>query len=524
MSRKKHSPQKPPSVESPGSDLPLEVTAPAGDRGPLEKQRERDTIEIIRKFRDAFGSGAGFVTLERRNPMFNQLRYASLGVQIPLSEFTEQYIATTFGGGDYVARGRTAGGTFQDNLRADFTIDHTIPPKNPLAPPVPKEAAPAAPPVDVAAIVREVRESARQENSAFVELAKAAMARPEPKSEIVALTELIKEIREESRKSEDRMLKLIERISARDPAPAPRSLLEQLEEAKELVDLIGGSDRRGGEGESWKEKGIDMLREALPLIAQKLAGGAPGAHVPAVLPAATLPVVAPPASPSSTAPASAPIPARVDVVDIAATHTAPAAAQPANEMTVLVQVALNQFRLRAIKAAQKGRDAFELVEDQLDGVPPQYLPQVFNVANKPDWFAQIFGADPEAMKHMSFLVEVRNSVLAFAFVEHVRRYAGQSRGAKETADHFLEWVSPDFHDALFNMTDPDNWSAAFDDPAGIVVPWLEQVRAALAAQLDSGNVETMPGVSEQRATNDAESQPGAVKSRVSEQGKPRAAK
>ncbi len=454
----------PPSLDNPGEGLPAEVTQETnpGTKTAADRFNDWEESKILSLLKTEF-SGGGFITLQRRHPASGQMQWNHLGVQLPVDNFTVANIAAMFGGGDYRAKARPSSGQFAREF--SFSIDHSIPPKNPMNPGAEKAV---PPPTDVAAIIREIHAAApKGMDSAMLEILKTAIARPEPRGETAAVLEMVRELREESRKSDDRFLKLFEALSNR-AAPAVPSLREQLEDAQELIEMIGGNKGSGKDESWWKEMGKGIAESVGPLLKAHFAGGAPVSNGLPLLAAAPSTVTAPPAlSPSAVPPGS----------------TATDPNNPDAAMNPMLQMALNRFRSAAVDAARKGKDAYEFVDSMLGFVPDSFYETIYKTANAEDWFSKIFGADPEALKHVAFLNEVRNSILAKAFVAHSVNFATAAVSPEETSRKFLEWVSAGFHDELFNMTDPENWALAFEgtkiDPV-----WLESLRNFTAKALN----------------------------------------
>ncbi len=492
------------SVDRPGDDLPPEVLA--GPQSPTEKQKEREAAEIFSLFRRELGSGA-FVTLSRCHPPSGQFKMAYVGT-IPVDDFTIERISSVYGGGDFMAHARSSAGTFNEQRR--FTIDHMIAPKNPQSTTAEKKPEPAEK-VDLPGLVRAIHEAQPKpaDNSGLVEIVKAALARPEPKGETAAILETLKEIREESRRSEDRFLKLFEAMRQNNTPEPRRSLREELEDAKELMDLIGSG---GGDKEKpwYADVAVELAKNAGPLLKQ-FAGGAPAIPgAPLLTPAASAAVTAPPAS--------------SEPLNVTGTGD-PAAANPPADMNPMLSIAIASFRNSAIKAAKAAKDPYELVATSLGFVAdnfPQYLIAIRATANGADWFNQIFAQHADASKHLKFLGDVRDAVLLNAFVAHAGSFAAQNKTGAETVAAFLGWVTPEFHDALFNATDPENWALAFDgatlpesapgtgDGAALDPAWLEELRAAVIAKLDLQETEAEPEQTPAAAVTSTSAKNGAV--------------
>lgn len=463
---KKH---RPPTVTDPGprDQLPPEVGSDRGEPNALDKARDRDAVEIFSRMRRELGS-SGFVTLRRSHPATGQTKPGYIG-EMEISQFSIENVTNLYGGGDFIAQGRPANGQIAAEHR--FTIDHTIPPKNPRSG-VKEEKQPST---DVASIIRELHNAMpKADNTGLVEIVKAALARPEPKSEIIALTEMIKELREESRRSEDRFMKLFERLNENRAEPGdPLAQLDRVFEIADRVAEIRGNGTKG-EGDTWKEKIVDVLKDAIPIVAKnfgQVMPPQPGAV--AALPAAPIRVPALPVNQPAAA---------------ATKETPVAAAAGAEDMNATLNFALNRFRSMAMDAARKGKDAWEWVDSMIGFIPDNFHGEIYKLANAEDWFNRIFGADPEATKYLEFLTSVRESILARAFIAHVRTFAAAQKTSDDTVKLFLAWVHSSFHDALFAMADDsESWAEAFRD-TGLDADWLERVRKEILSSLDGEKV------------------------------------
>lgn len=485
--KSKSAPKSGATVDNPG-ELPDEVTAGrAAEKTSAERFNEWEEGRILSMLKNEFG-GTGMVTLQRRHPSAGMPTWTHTGASLPVDGFNVANIASMFGGGDYRARVRSSNGQIARDF--SFSVDHSIPPKNPMGGGGEKKESAAS--LDIPAIVKALVDAMPKptppaDNSGMFELMKVAIARPEPKGETAAMVDLIKELREESRRSEDRFLKMFEKLSERLNSAAPAtSLREQFAEFRELNEMIGD----GGRGEKpesfWKEIGKGAAEALAPIVKAHFAGGAAGA-IPGglALPSPVGPALAPPASP---------------VIELKPENNAPGpmttpAAAVQTPENMMLNAMLGRFRSAAIDAARKGKDAYDWVDNMIGMIPDSYHGSVFATANKEEWFADIFGADPEALRHVAYLNEVRNAVLAQAFFSHSKRFASAGKTAKETAETFLGWCSKGFDDTLLSLTDdPAQWSEHFKDSAA--AEWIEALRLAIQAELDGeqtgGDVVAMP--------------------------------
>lgn len=466
---------------SPGADdLPPEVlNGAAQGKSALERASERDGVAILNHIRNELGQKGGSATLRRRNPIYGRPQYQSLAVTMDSGDVTIDNLAQMFGGGDFEIRFRANDGSFE--RMATVSVDHSIKPKNPLETKEKPDAAAAAPAIDVAAVIRESNKANEGQLATVMtmmqaaqaqqtELFKSVLSRPEPKGETAAIIELVKDIREdarlqreEMRKSEERILKLIEKISDRGGTVAePRSLREQLEEAKDLVDLMGGGGK--SDDKTWIKDAAEVI---LPIVKEHFAGRAPVSRGPVSPTRSTASDAARPASPSPAQPAAA-VPADAG------------AAQPTNDVHPMYNMALAHFQRQAINAAKRGQPtALELVESNLGMIDdPAMLHQIYNTANAPDWFERIFAKHGEATQHLKFLGQVREAVLEKAMLSW---FIGSQKetpplSAAQAVRDFIAWVHPDFREYLGNNIDETTWHEIFSP-----VIENEQLTAAFVA-------------------------------------------
>ena len=108
------------------------------------------------------------------------------------------------------------------------------------------------------------------------------------------------------------------------------------------------------------------------------------------------------------------------------------------------KIVINRFRTMALQAAAANRDPWEWVIGIFGMVPPEMHAKVFGIANAPDWFAQIFGTDPEAQKHLKFLTDIRGHVLEIAMATFSLEAVKEGQAPEAWAKQFGAWVSPDF--------------------------------------------------------------------------------
>lgn len=515
MSRKNSAAKRPatpppapaPTVDHPGDDLPPEVLA-GGPRATTANERfvEWEEGKILRMLREEFG-GTGQVTLHRKHPAGGMPSFAYIG-SIAADGFGIQNVASMYGGGDFRARVRGADGRINKDF--SFTIDHSIPPKNPMTPGVEKKD--TGDRIDVASIVNAIiaampRPAPPPDQSGMFELMKVALARPEPKPD-PAMGTALQVFAATMEKITGRLDRMDQRIA--ETAEKPRTLREQLEELQALDELRG---ERGGEKEKpesfWKEIGKGAAEAIGPLIKAHFAGGVAG----------TLPGV--PALPAPGPSAAPPASSFPNQTPINVTPTAAPTETTTEDMNPFITTMIARFRSAAIAAARKDQDPFEWVESMFAMVPDSYHEKIYTTANGEDWFARIFGGDAEAPRFINFLNEMRSAILLRAFVAHCAKFAAANQPPEETGRIFLGWMAQAFDDTLLNVADDTAaWGATFAD-SKLDPTWLEALRKFLVDELagdePGAEVVEMPtaaaGVTVPGATAIAASQPAPTKAK-----------
>lgn len=494
MSKNKHrkgQPAPPPSEQE--QPLPREVMDPHAEQSAREKQRAREENEMFTALRRELGTG-GFVTLQRAHPGTGQYKSAYIG-QLPIENFSIEQVTETYGGGDYIAKGRTASGTFTAEHR--FTVDHTILPKNPKT--TQTATQPAAPAVDPMAVMKAAEESAMKQVSPVLELAKAIIASGQKDSSgsqlqflqmiLASQEKQAAQFTEMLKQSESRTAKILEQMADARESREPESLEMQLEKLLRLQQVAKQFAGDGAEPEEgWKGIIKDGIAAVAPILQQHFGGAAPGPISPDGVQAhRQIQRVAPPQV--IVSPAAAPQTAQPAGAD---PQTQPQPSTQDEEMNAQVKLALSRFRSAALAAAEEGEDAYTFVKGILRFVPSNYYAAIWNTANSPDWFTAIFGTDADAQRHIPYLAQVRNCVLARALVAHAQGFRGVMKPAGETAQAFINWLNPDVREAdeFFNLTEPENWVELFagafknDAAAADTRQWLEAFRVELARLLD----------------------------------------
>lgn len=480
---KKNSPKasapKPPTAANPGGELPDAVTAQPGARTAQEREEDRDANAVFRTLAAELGEGAS-VSLFRSHPAHGQMRPGYIG-SLPIDQFTLENVTNLYGGGDFIAEGKTSAGNFAGQKRK-FQIDHTIAPKNPRGEKEKPAAAPAGP------SITEVMAAARAEQGPLVDLVKTVLARPQSAPDHTLILEVLKQ----SQASESRVMSVIQKMHdqtqtmMRELADSRGSggAEEELEKFARMADMMGYS-REGGREAAPVPAWVSLLESfAKPLaevFAKQFAGGV------AASPIAALPMAAATTQPNGTPPAS-PGGAAVDVTASPVTEN-----QLPDAMNPILKYALANFKTSALKAAARLKNPFEFVDGVLSMAPDQYLPQIFNVARADDWFTQIFGNEAEALKHVQWLAEMREVMIAKALVHTAEQFSATQKTPEETARQFFGWCPINCAETILGAAeDAANWAELFEgapvDPA-----WLETFRGEIVKTFSEGEkVETFP--------------------------------
>jgi hypothetical protein len=471
MSRSKKSPTpRPapePTAERPGA-LPEEVVSPPSPRS----QQERESAEIFNALRRELGPGA-FVTISRSHPGAGQHKHAYEGT-LPLEECTIENITQIYGGGDFIVRGKTANGAFSGEERR-FSISHSIPPKNPRQAVERKEP----PQQDTAAIVQKVLDSTKAESSGIVELAKTILSRPAERQDNTVLLEVMKMTQETKKEmfeliakmeanNQKNLRELVEALRRDEPAEPEQSHLEWLREQEEIDRLRGV--KKGGASEDNGLVGLvkQLIVSLAPGITAKFAGETGG------MTAIAAPLAQPNRGPATTvSPASTPI-------NVAATPAAEATSpMPSPE----IEAQIKQFRVAAISAATIGQDPYQFTSFVFSMVAPERHAVLYNTARAEDWIAQIFGADrTQADKHMKFLLEMRDCVLARALAAHAASSFATQAAPEQAARDFVDWAPESFADGALNLVEQDeNWAEGMKEIIPQIDPaWLGKFRESVA--------------------------------------------
>lgn len=461
-----------PSVGDPGDDA---ENAPS-KQSAMEKDLELQDREFLKLVHEEGDSG-GYIVINRRT-LGGKYSYLD---QWPARDYSKANIKSAFEGGDYLVQYKRSDNTFGKSIY--FSIEG--PPKKTAA-----EPAPAARQDNTPELVRAIRE---------------AMPPPPPPPDN---SFLLAQMKEQSELNRMLISSLVQKPAAPDPSVAmltksvellaaevrdlkngsgPRrekSVIEQLKEflaLKEIAVELGD----GGTAEAKPDhvgKLIEVLGPAGGVLAQALVAKILGQGVdlnqltPEQIAQIQAAAQAPQLPPAAGAPAAA-------------------ATTPENPMLkeLFLKPYLDQFKRAALAAALKSRDAFEWADTKLDEIEAKYHGDIYKLANAEDWLAKIFGNDPELMKHVQWLIEMRNAILARYFVEEVKKAYAALPPAEPAAwaSAFLDRVSVSWHDTLWNYTDPAAWAELFatarvgEKPIDAV--WLEKLRAAFDTEMTEDN-------------------------------------
>lgn len=494
---------------------PAFIEAPEPDdedkRSPLDREQDRQERAIADVLSREKVQG-GTIQLSRRSP--GEATYGYLA-EIPAETYSEENVKLIYGGGDYKAQVKTSDGKFKGNFQ--FKIDYSIPSKHPEKREEKKEN-------DVAAIIAAV--TAAMKSSAPVPVAPAGpdpmtmkliegmfmmmgtMMTNKPTGADPAMAAQLAEIKAE--------LRAMKEAGGGGGGGGLNGFFNNFSKFKELIaDSIpeGAAGGGGGGGEEKPDRGMQALSLFAPLInavgEKVLLGNQPDTAQPAAEPAQ--PQLTNGATPAAATTAAAPIATN----GTAANGTA----KPALPMNAF-SLFLPEFRRLALGAATRNSDPFDWAADKLDGIPKKFHVDVFALANRETWFADIFGTDPEAMKRMPWLLEMRNSILLFRFVTEAGKAFALQGGASKTpemfATEFIDGASVTSLDMLYDYTDPKPWDRLF--PSTSIDPtWLEAVRVALDKELSGEDEEKDEDPALDKVTKDAMLDAAADATRTGEQ-------
>ncbi len=448
----KKTPAKPATLTNPGDDVD-----PADKRSPLEKQAERDEQAILDLIQTE-GMDGGVAVIDRRT--VNEVNFGYVG-EMPARNFSRENLKNVYGGGDYKIQFKTAQNKFAG--RAEIKIDYRIPALYPGAAAAATEPkAQDRTPELIQAFSTALRQNAptppaAPDNTLLIELLKqngelsrAAMTqRPQTDPALMAalgtLTAAVAELK-----------------SNRGGGDNGGGFFKELEKFQAMQELIG-SNAGPGEKPDRLVKIIEALApHAMPFLGSFVNRGGEQQPQPAAV-----------AQPALTAgdPARNPSPTSTD--------------DPT--MNPLFKIYLNQFCSLAITAAAKGRNAYEWADAKIDEIDQKYHEPIFKIANAEDWFAKIFGGNPAAQSHLQWLLDMRNTILTRWLVSDVKlAYASTPRPTAEAyATAFMGKVSVSYHDALWDLLEPDAWKQIFAG-SDVDAVWIENLRVAFEKDIDDG--------------------------------------
>lgn len=395
-----------PSIDDPGHVPGADDPTPA-DRD--ESDQEKKILSLLKNEQLANGT----IALKRR--AVNESQFGHL-TELPVENFSVELVAKLYGGGDYRAIARTSRNTIVTNFA--FKVDYAIPAKHPNAP------APGTPPApesktDLPALIAAVRTAIgpagggggdtpilvamigmMQAVSVESSKANAAAAAEQAK----ANAELMKALLNQGKGgSQDSVL--LQRISDLErELKSNRGGLKDFAETVAVIDSIRG-DKSDDDKPSPFERTLTKIAEAVaPIIQAKLGMPQPQRRT---LAAATPANGATPGAARSTLAGATEAAAPVE--------TNPQATQLENienQMTSLMVVLFQQFKPRAIQAAEEKKDPEEFTMGLLSLVPPTYEDSIYKAAAADNWFENLFGNDAAAEKHREFLTKVREVIVS----------------------------------------------------------------------------------------------------------------
>lgn len=499
---------------------PAFIEAPEPDdedkRSPLDREQDRQERAIADVLSREKVQG-GTIQLSRRSP--GEATYGYLA-EIPAETYSEENVKLIYGGGDYKAQVKTSDGKFKGNFQ--FKIDYSIPSKHPEKREEKKEN-------DVAAIIAAV--TAAMKSSAPVPVAPAGpdpmtmkliegmfmmmgtMMTNKPTGADPAMAAQLAEIRGE--------LRAMKEAGGGGGGGGLNGFFNNFSKFKELIadsipeSAAGGG---GGGGEEKPDRGMQALSLFAPLINAVGEKVLLGNNQPVAQQAAAEPEQ--PQLTNGATPAAATTPAAAGLPAAATNGTAAnGTAKPALPMNAF-SLFLPEFRRVAILAATKNRDPFDWVEDKLASIPVKFHVDVFNLANRETWFADIFGTDQKAMERLAWLLDMRNSILLLRFVAEAEKAFAQQVPARPTpekfASDFIDGASVSSLEKLFDYTDPAAWDMLF--PSTSIDPtWLEAVRVALDKELSGEDEEKDEDPALDKVTKDAMLNAAAAATRTGEQ-------
>jgi len=493
-------PKASPSLADPGPDArePEPKHEDRDTRTPLEREQERqqkEMLELISQTKLA----SGYVEMKRRT--IDMVDFAYL-TRMPIDSYSEETIKNVYGGGHYKLSFKTASGQFCG--QAEIQIDPSIPAKYPGGAKA-AEAKNESPAALVTAFSEALQKNLpappppqnndlllgvmKQNSDMITAMLQIANRQPAQPAVDPALQEMLREMRAEQKE-------LRAALQQQQQAPRGDSLMKELEKFRALQEIMGGGG--GGSGDdaptqktSMMEKAMEIFAPVIGAVVAKAMAGQQGGEAAPMLPA----------QPALTAPAgngAAPVNASPQPNPANPTSAPAAEEQPMNP---LLAAYISQFRSLALAAAAKKRPVVEWLEFQFDGIPEKAHGAVFQLANEETWFAKIFGAEPTAAQHITWLQEMRNGILARWLVSDIANlYAGRAPYTPENAasiatqgelmagqyaKRFIELSSVSFHDYLWRLTGEEEWRDTF---ASVTTPpddkFIEQLRVAFETALD----------------------------------------
>lgn len=431
------------------------------DSTALEDEAATEETDILAALRSEIGAGA-YIRLYRQKATDSKM--ALIETQIPIANFTLDYVLKTYGGGDYKASACRSDGTF---VKAQtFTIDHTIPSTHPREARQPM--APQSGAVDLPAVIDALKKSAPSDSgggiTAMISLMVTMMQ--ENTKMVVAMLD-----KRSGGGTEDLTRLLVENALKNKTTPQT----EILESFRTLKAIERGDSPDEGEPSTPTERIIEKILPHLPKFIEGILTATGVAPQPArqpinVTPAGNGATPAPNAAPGATA-----------------------APETSTDDPAMLKMFIGQFRSAAIQAAEDGQDPFAFVQAMTSLVPRKFHAAVFQVANAETWYADIFAADPGAAKHLKFLTEVRNAILYLALFNLALADCKAGVLPTESAKKFVGWASETFRDDLADAADDPVWFGEIFGPHYLGhQAWIDELRQDFVRHLNEPIVPVPP--------------------------------
>lgn len=403
----------------------------------------------IRDILEGQAASGGKIYLQRRK--ITDADYFRIG-HMPVENFTIDLVQEIYGGGDYKGQVMSSTGRLVKGIA--FKIDHSIPYKHPSQKHEDKKESSA----DLVRAVREAMPDAGARDGGMAQIMPLLIQMQQSSdARFEAMLERMNKPQGES--------KIIELLLTSTLAEKKTSTRELVETMQLMKRLQGGKD---GDGEDEEPKtGLDLMMEKIGklvgpmiegMIASKMAGGQ--------------------TQPALTAGNDLAIGSQEQIQTEQTKTETP---------DMMIRMMMNQFRSAAVQAARGNKDPFQWTQSMLEMVPADKHQAIFQMANAENWFATIFGNDPDATKYLEFMTQVREAVLTTAFATFTMDAVAKKETAPNWVEKITKWISPSFHQALLEMAEDDPfWTDMFGDDYVANAVWLEEVKKLLIEKLGGG--------------------------------------